>query len=176
MFGNVCTANSYCALQKNAHTNFVGHAEAAVSLLQDARAQGVTIRDETITEANELLRLAREDYAKLEVANRETAEGEATALEDAASASTTALPVFVNPPRPLRNKGKNLKKVRRVHSGDGDKDAPVEEYDEESGQWAERGPVEEGEEVELVGSRDVVEAADAVSSGKMDKMDVDEDE
>lgn len=161
MFSNVCSANSYCAPQKNAHTNFVGHAEAAVNLLQDARAQGVIIRDETITEANELLVLAREDYAKLEAAGayREIAEGEgeATALEDATSAIARQ-----NAPRPLRSIGKKKKKVRRVHSGDTDKGAPVEEYDEESGQWTTRGPVEDGEEVELVESKDIAEAvADA---------------
>ena len=162
MFSNLYTANSYCAPQKNAHTNFVGHAEAAVNLLQDARAQGVIIRDETITEANELLDLAREDYAKLEAAGayREIAEGEATALEDATSAIARQ-----NAPRPLRSIGKK-KKVRRVHSGDTDKSAPVEEYDEESGQWTTRGPVEDGEEVELVESKDMAEAV-------ADGMDVD---
>lgn len=42
-------------------------------------------------------------------------------------------------------------KVRRVYSSDPGKDAPLEELDEKTGDWHERGSLVEGEEVEMIG-------------------------
>ncbi|KAF2210313.1 hypothetical protein CERZMDRAFT_86062 [Cercospora zeae-maydis SCOH1-5] len=42
-------------------------------------------------------------------------------------------------------------KVRRVHSGDTEKEAPLKKLDEKTGEWHERGPLLEGEKVEVIG-------------------------
>jgi hypothetical protein len=56
-------ATNFLLSQSGAHSNFLYYARAAVRLLEDARAQGVVIRDATIDEANELLAKAEADHA-----------------------------------------------------------------------------------------------------------------
>ncbi|KJX97624.1 hypothetical protein TI39_contig476g00010 [Zymoseptoria brevis] len=161
-----------------AHTNFLHYAHAAVRFLQDARLQGVVIDNQTIEEAADLLVKAKADHAahtKAGLYDDDEAqevglgeESEAAGVEGAGDVQEAANhPVDTQDntasvldskqrkipnqaeERPVPSVRRRVKKVRRVHTGDTDADAPLEEFDEASGRWLPRGPVQEGEVVQF---------------------------
>lgn len=51
---------------KHARSNFLGHAQAALTLLNQAKSQGLDISDKRIADAERRLRQAEEDMERLE--------------------------------------------------------------------------------------------------------------
>lgn len=58
-------AGAPCRDGKKAHSNFLGHAQTALNLLNDAKEQGFDITDKRISEAERHVREAERDLARL---------------------------------------------------------------------------------------------------------------